>query len=61
MELAPFLLVYRKMDSKEIGCQGFIGPLPSAFLDKRRDSYRDVKNWRKDSDQNFRSPNFFYE
>jgi hypothetical protein len=25
------------------GCQGFIGPLPSAFLDKRC-----LKNWSKD-------------
>jgi hypothetical protein len=28
MELAPF------PDKIGIGCQGFIGPLPSAFLDK---------------------------
>jgi len=29
------------------GCQGFIGPFPSAFLDKRC-----IKNWRKDNDEN---------
>jgi len=29
MELAPFFCI------TERGCQGFIGPLPSAFLDKR--------------------------
>jgi hypothetical protein len=28
---------------KRDGCQGFIGPLPSAFLDKRPDRYRDKK------------------
>jgi len=28
VELAPF---FNKI---EVGCQGFIGPLPSAFLDK---------------------------
>jgi hypothetical protein len=29
MELAPCLAIH------ETGCQGFIGPFPSAFLDKR--------------------------
>ena len=38
MELAPFLFASgtcrRIKDYKKIGCQGFSGPLPSAFLDK---------------------------
>jgi hypothetical protein len=27
---------------RKIGCQGFCGPFPSAFLDKQK-----IKNWRK--------------
>jgi hypothetical protein len=36
MELAPFFFVILNSvkDKKEGGCQGFTGPLPSAFLDK---------------------------
>jgi len=40
MELAPFLFLilnWSKHD-KVGGCQGFIGPLPSAFLDKCPDT-----------------------
>jgi len=32
---------------QRIGCQGFIGPYPSAFLDKH--PYVIFKNWRKDN------------
>jgi len=32
------------------GCQGFIGPYPSAFLDKH--PYVIFKNWRKDNGEN---------
>ena len=35
MELAPFLHFGKLVYSKRVGCQGFIGPLPSAFLDKK--------------------------
>jgi len=35
------------------GCQGFIGPIPSAFLDKY------LKNWRKGKGVNFKLPNIF--
>ena len=41
MELAPYSSV---AGATEAGCQGVIGPCPSAFLDKRC-----VKNWRKDN------------
>ena len=35
MELAPFLFSsWISQGGKKGGCQGFIGPLPSAFLDK---------------------------
>ena len=40
MELAPYFQQFASA-----GCQGFIGPFPSAFLDKRC-----VKNWYKDMD-----------
>jgi len=36
------------------GCQGFIGPFPSAFLDKRC-----VKNWCKDRTRKQNSKSFF--
>jgi len=44
------------------GCQGFFGPLPSAFLDKCPEHYREIKNWRKDKGElaknaNIRSDN----
>jgi hypothetical protein len=51
LELAPF------PDKIGIGCQGFIGPLPSAFLDKCPDNYRDLKNWYKGKGENFEPPN----
>jgi hypothetical protein len=35
------------------GCQGFIGPIPSAFLDKY------LKNWRKGKGAVFKLPNNF--
>ncbi len=44
---------------EEIGCQGFIGPLPSAFLDKCPGQVRDVKNCHKDKRRIFRCPNIF--
>jgi hypothetical protein len=42
MELAPYS---GSISNQRAGCQGFIGPFPSAFLDKRC-----VKNWCKDND-----------
>jgi hypothetical protein len=50
MDLAPFLRLV--MTQTVAGCQGFIGPLPSAFLDKH-----DGKNCRKDRGTVFRIPN----
>jgi hypothetical protein len=47
MELAPF------PDKIGVGCQGFIGPLPSAFLDKY------LKNWRKGNSVSLKLPNNF--
>jgi hypothetical protein len=34
MELAPFPHCVNMLTATKRGCQGFIGPLPSAFLDK---------------------------
>jgi hypothetical protein len=42
MELAPYS---GYISNQRAGCQGFIGPFPSAFLDKRC-----VKNWCKDNE-----------
>jgi len=53
MELAPFLTLNKQ---SKVGCQGFIGPLPSAFLDKYI-----IKNWCKYNGSCIRFPNEYYK
>jgi hypothetical protein len=45
-----FLLFILSLSKYKIrtGCQGFKGPFPSAFLDKKIE-----KNWRKDKGESF--------
>lgn len=57
MELAPCTPVCETQTVA--GCQGFIGPFPSAFLDKFPITIGIKKNWCKDKGQNKLDANIF--